>query len=81
MDVLRLMTPDPDYAVVVTGLERMLRNGWPSYYLLLWMPEYAKMRRDPSFQEFLKRTRVIDYWRTAGWPPQCHAEGEGAVCV
>ncbi|TLY52725.1 MAG: hypothetical protein E6K53_03300 [Gammaproteobacteria bacterium] len=80
MDVLRLLTPDPDYAVIVGGLEGMLRNGWPSYYLLLWMPEYAKMRHDPSFQDFLKRTRLIDYWRAAGWPPQCRAEGEGALC-
>ena len=80
MDVLRLLMPDPDYAVIIGGLERMLRNGWPSYYLLLWMPEYAKMRRDPSFQDFLKRTHLIDYWRSAEWPPQCRAQGEGAVC-
>jgi len=80
MDVLRLLMPDPDYAVIGTGLERMLRNGWPSYYLLLWMPEYAKLRHDPSFQDFLKRTRLIEYWRTAGWPPQCHAQGDGAAC-
>lgn len=80
LDVLRLLTPDPDYAVIVSGLERMLRNGWPSYYLLLWMPEYAKMRRDPSFQEFLKRTHLVEYWRTAGWPPHCRAQGDGAAC-
>lgn len=80
MDVLRLMMPDPDYGVIIPGLEGMLRNGWPSYYLLLWMPEYAQLRAHPGFQEFLKRTHMIDYWRSAGWPPLCHAEGEGAVC-
>ena len=37
--------PSPDFAVELAGLEKMLRDGWPSYYLLLWMPEYAAMRR------------------------------------
>jgi TolB-like protein len=79
-DVLRLMMPDPDYAVIISGLEGMQRNVWPSYYLLLWMPEYAKLRQHPAFQEFLKRTHLIDHWRATEWPPQCHAQGEVAVC-
>jgi TolB-like protein len=80
INVQRIMMPNPDYAIVVTGLEKMLRDGWPSYYMLLWMPEYAAMRRDAAFQDFLKRTRLIDYWRERGFPPQCRAAGDGAEC-
>jgi hypothetical protein len=38
------------------------------------------LRRDPAFQDFLRRTHIIDYWRSNGWPAQCHAEGERAIC-
>ena len=80
INVQRIMMPNPDYAIVITGLEKMLRDGWPSYYMLLWMPEYAAMRRDPTFQDFLKRTRLLDYWRERGFPPQCRAADDGAIC-
>jgi TolB-like protein len=80
INTLRIMMPNPDYRVEIDGLERMLRDSWPSYYLLLWMPEYAAMRRDPAFQEFLQRTHIIDYWRAHGFPQQCHVSGDLALC-
>lgn len=80
INTLRIMMSNPDFSVELAGLEKMLRDGWPSYYLLLWMPEYVAMRSDPAFQEFLKRTRLLDYWRSSSWPPQCHAAGDGARC-
>ena len=80
INVLRIMLPSADYRVEIAGLERMLRDNWPSYYLLLWMPEYAAMRRDPAFGEFLARTHIIDYWRAQGFPPQCRASGDSAAC-
>jgi TolB-like protein len=80
INVQRIMMPNPDYGIVIAGLEKMLRDGWPSYYMLLWMPEYAPMRRDPAFQDFLKRTHLLDYWREHRFPPQCRADGDGAHC-
>ena len=79
-NVLRVMAPDPDFRTLIPALEKMLRDGFPSYYLLLWMPEYPALRRDPAFQDFLHRTRIIDYWKTHGWPAQCKADGDGARC-
>ena len=38
------------------------------------------LRRDPAFQDFLRRTHIIDYWRSNGWPAQCRPDGERAVC-
>ena len=81
INVQRVMMPNPDYAIVIAGLEKMLREGWPSYYMLLWMPEYAAMRRDPAFQDFLRRTGLLDYWREYGFPAQCHADGDAAICA
>ena len=80
-NVGRILVPHPDYPHVIAGLEHMLRAGWPSYYLLLWMPEYAHLRRDPAFQDFLQRTHIIEYWKAHGWPPQCRAVDGKAVCA
>jgi TolB-like protein len=80
INVQRVMMPNPDYAIVIVGLEKMLHDGWPSYYMLLWMPEYAALRRTPAFQDFLKRGGLLDYWRARGFPAQCRADGDGAHC-
>jgi TolB-like protein/Flp pilus assembly protein TadD len=77
---LRLLAPDPDYPKIIAGIEATLKNGSSSYNLLLWNPESAALRRDPAFQDFLRRTHMIDYWRSNGSPAQCHADGERAVC-
>ena len=77
---LHLESPYKDYPVAINELGKMQRDGWPSYYLLLWMPEYSALRLDPAFQDFLKRTHIIDYWRARGWPPQCKPDGDGARC-
>ncbi len=77
---LRLQLPDPDLPKILDALERELRNRTSSYHLLIWNPEYVAMRRDPAFQDFLRRTHMIDYWRSHGWPPQCKPEGDGARC-
>ena len=77
---LRLLQPDPDLPSIIDALETVLKTGSSSYNLLLWNPESAALRRDPAFQDFLRRTHIIDYWRSKGWPAQCHADGERAVC-
>ena len=80
INILRAMLPNPDCPVELAGLERMLRNGWPSYYLLLWMPEYRMLRTDAAFPAFLQRTGILEYWRRSGFPPQCHALADSARC-
>jgi TolB-like protein/DNA-binding winged helix-turn-helix (wHTH) protein len=80
MNYLRLQLPNPDFPKVIAALEEPLKSGSSSYNLLLWNPENAALRRDPAFQDFLKRNHIIDYWRSNGWPPQCKPEGDGARC-
>jgi hypothetical protein len=77
---VRMLQPQVDFRKVIESLEDVQKTGSSSYNLLLWNPEYASLRRDPAFQDFLRRTHIIDYWRSNGWPAQCHAEGERAVC-
>jgi TolB-like protein/DNA-binding winged helix-turn-helix (wHTH) protein len=77
---LRLMQPAPDYAKILGALEVALRDRTSSYHLLIWNPEFLPLRRDPAFQDFLRRTHMIDYWRSNAWPPQCKPDGDGARC-
>ena len=77
---LRLLQPSPDYAKIIGALEATLRDRTSSYHLLIWNPEFAPLRRDPAFQDYLRRTHTIDYWRSNGWPPQCKPDGDGARC-
>lgn len=77
---LWLVVPKPDYDKAFAAFDGALRSNFPTYYLMVWMPEYREARQSPAFQDFLKRNRILDYWRTHGFPPQCRAEGDGARC-
>lgn len=80
LNFLRILTPAPDYPRLIAGLGQMLRDGWPSFYMLLWMPEYSALRRDPAFEQLLRSSGIIDYWNVRGWPPGCRPHGAHAVC-
>lgn len=77
---LHLMLPGANRAPIMRGLEQAFRRGWPSYYLMLWMPEYADLRGGPEFQQYLERTQLIGYWNSHGWPRQCRPSNIGADC-
>jgi len=77
---LRWQQPGFDAHAAFARIESMLREGFPSYFLSLWQPEYAHMRRIPEFQEFLRTAHILDYWRARGFPPQCRPDGDGAKC-
>jgi tetratricopeptide (TPR) repeat protein len=78
---LRLLEPHPDLPKNIAALEQVMKTGSSSYNLLLWNPESAALRRDPAFQDFLRHTHLIDYWRANGWPAQCHPDGADAICT
>lgn len=79
-NALRVLMPDSDQALNLDALESMLRNGWPSYYMLLWMREYRGLRQGPAFQDFLARTGLLAYWSSQGWPMSCKPVGEIVRC-
>ncbi|WP_347260318.1 hypothetical protein, partial [Rudaea sp.] len=76
----RLLGPGYDARAVFASFEPMLRDGFPSYSLLVWQAEYAALRRDPAFQDYIRRNHILDYWRTHDFPPQCQPDGDGARC-
>jgi len=80
MNFLHVLLPQVDAAHVVDGFEPMLREAFPSYYLLLWQRDYAQLRNDPAFAALLRRVGIIDYWNENGWPRQCRALGAGLAC-
>lgn len=65
---------------VFDAFENPLRQLTSSYSMLPWNTEYAALRSTPAFQDYLRRNRILDYWRAHGFPPQCRAEGDGAAC-
>ncbi len=76
----RLFAPGYDAQQVFAVFETMLRNAFPSYFVLPWQPEYAELRRTPAFQNYIKRTHILDYWRAHDFPPRCKPDGDGARC-
>jgi hypothetical protein len=43
-----------------------------------WTREFREFRKDPRFQDLIRRTRLLDYWRCHG-PPDCHELVNGVV--
>lgn len=78
----RLLDPAGyDAQAVLAAFENMLRSDHPPpYFLLAWQPEYAALRRTQAFQDYLRNTHILDYWRAHDFPPQCRPDGDGARC-
>jgi hypothetical protein len=46
-----------------------------------WHPTYDAARKTVRFKAVMRDFGFVDYWRTRGWPPQCHAAGaDDFVC-
>ena len=43
-------------------------------------PYMVQFRADPRFQQLVRDSGLLDYWRSAGWPDLCRPAGEGVVC-
>ncbi|MEL1263490.1 winged helix-turn-helix domain-containing protein [Pseudoxanthomonas putridarboris] len=78
----RVLTPDAPAraAYLIRELNQIRQRGYSSWDLLLWSKDLAFLRRDPAFQEFLRDNGILAYWRKHGFPAQCRAQGDGAVC-
>jgi len=76
-DRLRLYEPKPDAADILATFEPGAQQPGGN---LVWAPGYGPVRRDPAFQDFLRRMKFIEFWNVNGWPPQCTRDGDGARC-
>ncbi len=70
------LVPQPDLAAVL----RMYEDNNHFSGKFIWGWQFATIRPDPAFSDFLRRTKTIDYWNANGWPPQCKPDGDGAKC-
>lgn len=80
MDLMRVLHPDADAAALIEGLDNVRKRSYSTWDLLLWTKSLAYLRRDPAFQDYLRRNGILDYWKRHGFPRQCRPQGDGAVC-
>jgi hypothetical protein len=43
---------------------------------LIWTPVYQPLRNEPRFLELLRRMKMPEYWRAAGWSKFCRPKGD-----
>lgn len=82
-DFMRFVLPDAqrDYARDIAGLNAVQRAGYASYQWIFWMPGERALRQSPAFQQYLRDSGLLAFWREHGWPDLCRSDGgEGAVC-
>ena len=58
-----------------------MRNG-TGWWLFgaIWTPELSGWRRSDSFEEYVRVTNLLDYWKVRGWPDLCRPDGDGIAC-
>lgn len=78
----RIFAPDaPRHAArLIADFHEARLRGHGGWDLLLWTRDLAWLRRDPAFQDYLRDTGILAYWRRHGFPSQCRPDGEGAAC-
>ncbi|RZA22374.1 MAG: hypothetical protein EOP93_00095 [Lysobacteraceae bacterium] len=78
----RVLAPDaPAHAAEhIARLDEARQRGYSSWDLLLWTHELTYLRRDPTFQDYLRDNGILAYWKRHGFPRQCRPQGDGAVC-
>ncbi len=40
-----------------------------------WAPPSAALRKTERFKTFVRKARLLEYWRARGWPEYCHPVG------
>jgi adenylate cyclase len=61
--------------VALDVFEEELRSPYLFDISLIWVPVFRPLRGEPRFKELLIKTKMPQYWRTAGWGEFCHAKG------
>lgn len=77
---LRLIDPQAEPGAVLALTRRMQRDVNAFSKLTIWMPERRALRQTREFQDFLRDSGVLAYWRKYGFPPQCRVDGDAARC-
>ena len=80
MNFLRVFDPQATPDELIRGLEASRRRSYSTWDLLMWTHDLARIRRDPAFEAYLRRSGILDYWKRHGFPPQCRPRGDGASC-
>jgi len=63
--------------------DRLVACGRESFQFLfgaIWTPELSDWRQSDSFEEYVRVTKLLDYWKLRGWPDLCRPDGDGIAC-
>jgi TolB-like protein/DNA-binding winged helix-turn-helix (wHTH) protein len=82
LNFVRLLAPDaPQHAAeFIHKLGEARAKSYSTWDLLLWTKDLAWLRRDPAFQDYLRDSGILAYWKRHGFPQQCRPQGDGADC-
>jgi TolB-like protein len=65
------------YSDLVQYVVHPIGSGWRiPESLVMWDPMLHEYRQSPEFRDYMHKSGVFDYWREAGFPPQCRPAGE-----
>ena len=76
---LRLEEPELQVSSVISLIETDMR-AFDTDAMMMWTPEYARLRRTQAFDDLLQRLHMPAYWAENGWPPPCSAQGSRVHC-
>jgi hypothetical protein len=63
--------------------DRLVACGRESFQFLfgaIWTPDLSDWRQSDSFEEYVRVTKLLDYWKLRGWPDLCRPDGDGIAC-
>jgi tetratricopeptide (TPR) repeat protein len=61
--------------------EKAMKNGDYRPMVALWWPVPPNVRMTERFKTLVRQAGLVDYWKTRGWPPQCHpTTGDDFAC-
>jgi len=83
-DALPQLDPDLGFVYLFVGadgrsLEFVEKEISANYYGGIfrdpWAPPSAALRKTERFKAFVRKARLVEYWRARGWPEFCHPIG------
>jgi TolB-like protein/DNA-binding winged helix-turn-helix (wHTH) protein len=64
-----------DQSLALALLNRAFGPG--TTLLVIWRPYMSELRHQPGFKDFVKKVRLVEYWRASGkWGEFCRPKGE-----
>lgn len=61
-------------------MPRLASRGATNTAALLWAPEFAQLRSEPAFMDWVGAVGLIEYWERGRYPNHCRVVSDGVDC-